>query len=161
MSNQILQAGRALAVIPSDYANIPFPAVVTSGMNSDVVSPNELADPNNNFIVANVKTGDIVYNVTSQLAATVLKVVNENTLKLNNDIFTVYDCEYIIYQASPQTGSGNMGCVLYVGSNGNVDIITTGQDNVTLVGVNKGSFIPVHVLKVTEATTATDIVALW
>lgn len=161
MSNQILQGGRALEVIPSDNANIPFPAIVTIGLNSDVISPNQLVDPNVEFIAANVKIGDIVYNITSQLAATVTKVVGQNTLNLNADIFTVYNCEYIIYQASSETGNGNMGCVFYVGGNGDVNVVTTGQDNVTFFGMNKGSFVPMHVLKITGATTATKIVAIW
>jgi hypothetical protein len=159
MSNQILQAGRALAVIPSDNARIPYPAVVVSGENNDVVSAGQLVDPNVSFTYVGV--GDVVYNITDQTAATVTQVVDANTLNLNADIFTALDCVYIIYQQSPQTGNGNQGCVLYVGSNGNVDITTTGQDNVTLVGVNKGSFIPVHVLAVRAGTTATSILALW
>ena len=159
MSNQILQAGRALAVIPSNNARIPYPAVVVSGYNNDVVSAGQLVDPNVEFTYVGV--GDVVYNITDQTAATVTQVVDINTLNLNADIFTTYDCQYIIYQQSPQTGNGNQGCVLYVGSNGNVDITTTGNDNVTLVGVNKGSFIPVHVLAVGAGTTATSILALW
>lgn len=161
MSNQILQAGRALTVIPSDNANIPFPNVVISGNNSDVVSAGQLVDVNVNFITANVNTGDIVYNITLQLAATVTKVVDLETLDLNADIFTVDTCDYIIYAASSAAGYSNQGCVLYVGGLGDLDVVTTGQDNVTFFGINAGSFIPVHCVKVTAATTAEYIVALW
>ena len=161
MSNQILQAGRALTVIPSDNANIPFPNVVALGINSDIVSADQLVDPNVSFTAANVNTGDIVYNITLQLAATITKVVDQYTLDLNADIFTAYDCDYIIYAASSAAGYSNQGCVLYVGGLGNLDVVTTGQDNVTFFGINAGSFIPVHCVKVTAATTAQHIVALW
>jgi hypothetical protein len=159
MSNQILQAGRALAVIPSDNAKIPYPAIVVSGQNNDVVSAGQLVDPNVNFTYVGV--GDVVYNITEQTAATVTQVVSENTLNLNTDIFTTYDCLYIIYQQSPQTGNGNQGCVFYVGGAGDVEVTTTGNDNVTFFGVNAGSFVPVHVLAIGAGTTATNILALW
>ena len=161
MSNQILQAGRALAVIPSDNARIPYPQVVVTGANSDVVSAGQLVDPNVEFTYVGV--GDVVYNLTDYTAATVTQVVDANTLNLNADIFTTYDCSYIIYQQSPQTGGGNQGCVLYVGGAGSLQIVTTGFDDVTLVGINAGSFIPIHVVQVKSAGegTATSILALW
>lgn len=162
MSNQILQAGRALAIIPSDNAPIPSPAVVTYGINSDAVSAGQLVDPNADFIATHVAVGDVIYNTTSDLAATITQVVDINTLNLNADIFTVLDQNYIIYQQSPQTGSGNTGCVLYVGGLGDLAVTTTGNDDVTFVGINAGSFIPVHILKIkSTGTTATNILALW
>ena len=160
MSNQILQAGRALAVIPSDNARIPYPQVVVSGVNTDVVSAGQLVDPNVEFTYVGV--GDVVYNITDQTAATVTQVVDANTLNLNADIFTTYDCEYIIYQQSPQTGGGNQGCVLYVGGTGDLEVVTTGFDDVTFFGIIGGSFIPVHVVQVKSTlTSATNIIALW
>ena len=163
MSNQILQAGRALAVIPSDNARIPYPQVVVSGSNDDPAT-NLLVDPNtNDFLTSGVATGDVVYNITAQLAATVVRVIDVFTIELNADIFTTVNDEYIIYQQSPQTGGGNQGCVLYVGGAGSLQIVTTGFDDVTLVGINAGSFIPIHVVQVKSAGegTATSILALW
>ena len=59
-------------------------------------------------------------------------------------------------------GSGNNGCVLYVGAAGDVQVITVGGDNVTFVGVNEGTFLPVLVKQVVStSTTATSILALW
>lgn len=160
MSNQILQAGRALAVIPSDNARIPYPQVVVTGINSDVVSAGQLVDPNVEFTYVGV--GDVVYNITEQTAATVTQVVDANTLDLNANIFPNYDCEYIIYQQSPQTGNGNQGCVLYVGGTGDLEVVTTGFDDVTFFGIIGGSFIPVHVVQVKSTlTSATNIIALW
>lgn len=60
------------------------------------------------------------------------------------------------------TGGTNNGCVLYVGGAGNLKVLTVGGDEVTLVAVPAGSFIPVHVLRVfSTGTTASSIVALW
>ena len=59
-------------------------------------------------------------------------------------------------------GSGNRGCVLYVGGAGNLRVLTVGGDDVTFTGVQAGTFLPVHVLRVFSTnTTATGIVALW
>jgi hypothetical protein len=63
---------------------------------------------------------------------------------------------------STADGSGNNGCVLYVGVTGNVRVLTAGGDDVTLVGVSAGQFIPVQVVKVfATGTTSTNILALW
>ncbi len=62
---------------------------------------------------------------------------------------------------STATGK-NFGCLLYVGTAGNVKVETVGGDEVTLVGINTGAFIPVQVKKVfATGTTASNILALW
>jgi hypothetical protein len=67
-----------------------------------------------------------------------------------------------IPSVSSQDGSGNNGCVLYVGTKGNLKIMTVGGDEVTFTNIQDGSFIPVQVLKVfSTGTTASNIVALW
>jgi len=59
-------------------------------------------------------------------------------------------------------GTGNNGCVLYVGVAGDLKVKTIGGDDVVFTGVLAGSFIPVQVLRVfATGTTATNIVALW
>ena len=59
-------------------------------------------------------------------------------------------------------GGVNNGCILYVGGAGNVKVLTTGGDEVTLFSAQAGLVIPVKVLKVfATGTTATNIVALW
>lgn len=62
--------------------------------------------------------------------------------------------------APPNNGVNN-GCVLYVGTGGTLHVLTVGGDNVTLVGVQSGSFIPVQVLRVFTDSSASNIVALW
>ena len=59
-------------------------------------------------------------------------------------------------------GGVNNGCVLYVGGAGNIKVETVGGDEVTFVGINTGTFLPVQVVKVfATATSATNILALW
>ena len=67
-----------------------------------------------------------------------------------------------IPNVSTQDGSGNNGCVLFVGVAGNIRVLTVGGDDVTFVGINTGAFIPVQVLRVfATGTTAGSILALW
>ncbi len=68
----------------------------------------------------------------------------------------------IIPNPSNQDLSGNNGCVLYVGTGGNLRVLTVGNSDITFSNIQSGQFVPVHVLKVyATGTTATDIIALW
>lgn len=63
---------------------------------------------------------------------------------------------------SVNTEASKSGNVLYVGTNGNIKVMTVGGDEVTFVNIQGGSFIPVQVLKVfATGTTASNILALW
>ncbi len=67
-----------------------------------------------------------------------------------------------IPSVSTQDGSGNNGCVLYIGGAGNIRVTTAGGDDVIFYGILAGSFLPVQVIKVWSSdTSATNIVALW
>jgi len=161
MSATIIQGHRALKVLPSDNAEIPFPAPAQAGVNTSVVAT-QLVDSAATFVTNFVRTGDIVYNVTDSTSATVVSVTNETTLVLNADIFLAAAKSYVVYQASAQTTIGNQGCVLYIGGPGNVTMTTNGGDIITLVGLNGGQFVPVQCVKVfATGTTATSIIALW
>lgn len=60
------------------------------------------------------------------------------------------------------SGGTNNGCVLYVGQAGNVRVLTAGGDDVTFVGLNTGSFVPIQVVRVfATGTNAEEILALW
>ncbi len=60
------------------------------------------------------------------------------------------------------SGGTNNGCVLYIGGAGNVKVETVGGDEVTFVGINTGTFLPVQVVKVfATGTSATNVLALW
>jgi len=67
-----------------------------------------------------------------------------------------------IPSVSTQDGSGNNGCVLYVGTGGTLKVSTIGGDEVTFTGIVSGTFVPVQVLRVwSTGTSASNIVALW
>jgi hypothetical protein len=62
--------------------------------------------------------------------------------------------------ASPNTSA--WPCVLYVGTGGNVRVLTAGGNDVILNNVAAGTFIPIQVVRVYSTnTTASDILALW
>jgi hypothetical protein len=143
-------------VITSDYCNLPFPQKIVTSTNTLTAILPLLLDSNVDFRALNVQAGDIVYNTTANLAATVEVVLNQNALQLNTQIFTSIGDTYTLYN-----GANKDGAVLYVGGAGNLTIQTEAGDDITLVGVLKGTFIPVYTRKVYASTTATNIVALW
>lgn len=154
---QKLQVGTALNIVKSDNANIPFPAVVTSGTGVAPVA-NELEDSvTGAFITKNVQTGDVVYNTTTGLAATVVTVISEENLTLNANIFTGASDDYVIYSQNTKEA-----CVLYIGTGGNLRVLTASGQDVTFTNVLGGTFLPVQTLKVfSTGTSASGLVALW
>lgn len=161
MPTQKLQPSRALTVIKSDNADIPSINLVDLGVNTSITSL-RLVSSGSTFVTDNVKVGDVVYNLTDGLAATVVSVVSQTEVVLNADIFTATAKTFQIYQQSPQTGLGNQGCVLYIGTGGDIKVLTSGNDVVTFVNVQDGIFFPINVIKVYETgTSALNIIALW
>jgi len=160
MAYQKLQAGLAVDVIPSDTINIPVPNVTISGTSIATSSPtSKLKSTTSDFIEANVKAGDTVYNTSTTGIAKVVQVEDANTIVLTADIFNVGNQSFAVYSSMDHP---NQGCVLYVGGAGDLAVVTSSGSEVTLVGVLAGSFIPVQVLRVEATnTTATNIVALW
>ena len=152
---------RALAVIKSDNANVPYPAESSSGTNTSVTVAS-LVDSAATFVTNNVATGDIVYNTTDGTAATVVSVTSQTTLVLNADIFTATAKTFVVYTASPQTSNGNPGCYIYVGGAGNVKVTTIGGDIITFTATPVGQVLPVQIIKLhSTGTTATLVNALW
>lgn len=157
---------RALQIFPSDNANIPFINKITSGQNTSA-NVDTLTDSSADFIKDNIKEGDIVFNLSNSTSATVIKVKTSTQLDLNADIFVTDPQEYIVYQASPQTGLGNQGCYLYIGDTGEgtgaVTVTTIGGDIVTFNGIFRGTVLPIQVIKLHETNTSNvnKIVALW
>lgn len=151
---------RALSVIKSDNANIPYPADAASGTNT-ATGANQLIDSAATFVTKAIAPGDIVYNTTDGTAATVVSVTNQTTLVLNANIFAATAKAYVVYQASSQTTIGNAGCYLYVGGGGTLVVTTASGDIVTFTGVIAGTILPVQVIKLASASTATSVIALW
>jgi hypothetical protein len=53
-------------------------------------------------------------------------------------------------------------CTLYIGTGGNLRVLTEGNDDVIFVNVLGGTTLPVNIVRVfTTGTTASNIVALW
>ncbi len=154
---------RALNVFPSDNANIPFPTVIESGTTTNS-GPSQLIDANALFVTNGVKTGDIVISNSNDLMVTVAEVIDENTLLLSANLFSLgYD--YTVYQASSQSGLGNQGCYIYIGNatDGAITVTTIGGDIVTFNGLVSGTILPVQVIKL-HATGTSDVAkirALW
>jgi len=157
------QYTRALKVIPSDDATIPYPNVKVSSTATSAAT-NELIDSGVNFTEFNVKTGDIVYNITDNIAATVLEVVSTTELLLNADAFPTSGANYVIYNASSQTSNAPQGCYLYIGADGDVDVTTLGGDRVIFENLKAGTILYVQVIKVHSSASesaSTNILALW
>ena len=90
MSYQKLQGYKALGVLPSDVANVPYPVLKENEIegSTTLVEVDKLIDKNGlaDFIRKGVKPGDIVYNMTLGTAATVVSVDTPDQLTLNANI---------------------------------------------------------------------------
>jgi hypothetical protein len=156
-----LQVGRALKVVLSDTINIPNPsAPVGAGATTGTGGGGtHLIDSTQNFITQNVRIGDIIYNLTDGTAATVSSILNATTIVCSAAIFSTTPKSYGVY---PSAANEN-GCVLYVGTAGDVRVLTIGGDTVTFTAVPAGTFMPVSVKRVysTGTVAAASILALW
>jgi len=156
MAYQKLQTSTALNIVSTNNAEIPYPNIVETGTATSLVA-NQLVDSAATFVANNVQVGDVVYNTVSLQAATVVSVINQTTVLLNANIFTVLGEAYTIYVQNDKNPS-----VLYIGTGGNLRVITAGGQDVTFNGILGGTFLPVQVLKVFQTgTTATNLIALW
>jgi hypothetical protein len=156
-----LQPSRAIVAHKSDNADIAVPYQIAGGSNTTVTAF-KLINSAATYITKNIKTGDVVHNDTAGTAATVVSVQSQTELTLNADIFPSTGQVYAIYAMSPQTNLGNQGCVLYVGTGGNLRVTTSGNDILTFVNVQDGTFFPINVIKLwSTGTTATNIIGLW
>jgi hypothetical protein len=164
MAYEKLQGYLALEALPADQANIPYPALLKAGQTNAVAAPvvNTMEDAVGGFETTNkVYAGDIVYFAAS--AATVLDVISDTELLLNNASGQAASQDYVIYQASSYLNlqDANNGCVLYVGGSGDLKVDTIAGSTVTFKAVPIG-FFPVQVKKIYgTGTTASSIIALW
>jgi len=156
MAYQKLQAGEALAVIPSDTIRVPNPAAIANTGTSAAPTGAQLVGTGTEF-TKTVAVGDIVYDTTNSVVATVDAIVSDTVLTTSAAIAT--GASYVIYS---QANNPSNGCVLYVGVAGDVKVKMVGGNDVVFKGATAGSFLPINVLQVfATGTTATDIVALW
>lgn len=157
MATQKLQVGRAFTTVMfSDNVDIPFPELSASG-NATGGSLTTLQDSTANFVQGQINPGDIIYNMTTQDADIVVGINSPTEIKTAG-----YGGGYSAGQVYKiYAGQNNDGCVLYVGTGGDLIVETVGGDTVTLVNVNSGQFIPIQVKKIKIGSTAADILALW
>jgi hypothetical protein len=153
---------RAINVIASADCDVPNPALFIVSCQSTGTATNQLIDINADFIAAGVQVGDIVYNVTEQLAATVINVINSTTLELNGDAVQagLSDCD--IY-AGTQNSASSAGCFLYNPSAVTriaVSVKTIGGDAVAFDISQNFQFCPIQVRSVISSS-GTPIIALW
>jgi hypothetical protein len=161
MAYEKLQGYLALEVYPSDNANIPYPAIVVSSTVT-AVAANKLIDTTVDFKANGTLSGDIIYNTTAKTSATIISIDDANTLSLNADIISASDT-YIVYNASAVNNyqKANNGCVLYIGTSGDLKVDTISGTTVTFKTVPTG-FFPVQVSKVyATGTTGAEVIALW
>ena len=155
MAYQKLQGRRAINVYPNDDVRIPSPSDLVASGDNDAVAANLLEDSTANFI-GKVIPGATVYNTTTNLTATVLKV-QETVLTLSEDIFLADPNGYAVYNTNNSEGP-----VLFVGTGGTLAIKTVGGDLVQLTNLANASFIPIMISSVQDTgTTCSDIIALW
>jgi len=155
MAYQKLQGRRAINVFPNDDVIVPSPSDLVASGDNDAVAANLLEDSTANFI-GKVIPGATVYNTTTNLTATVLKV-QETVLTLSEDIFLADPNGYAVYNTNNSEGP-----VLFVGTGGTLAIKTVGGDLVQLTNLANASFIPIMISSVQDTgTTCSDIIALW
>jgi hypothetical protein len=134
-----------------------MPSLILQGTASSS-SPFKLIDNTVDFIALGVQVGDTAYANIS--GAMVTNIDSATVLSLNLDIISGGGDAYELYSGTNMSGTIEP-CVLYIGVGGDVDVVTAGGDTVTFAGVQSGSFLPVHVVRVLTGTSANKIIALW
>ena len=162
MAYQKLQVSEGLDVIPSSSVNIPDPSTEALRGTTDGTTANKLDLSTATFLSDGIDAGKaIVYNTTDSTCAYVTNVDSDTVLSLSADIMTTGE-DFVIYNAA------TIGCILYIGSAGDVDVQMAQQNGqstspieLSFKNVTNASFLPTQVVRVSNSTTASDIIALW
>jgi hypothetical protein len=156
MAYQKLQTERANLVVPSDTIDIPDPGLAITSSTDTAGASSKLTDSTKNFNALNVKVGDIIHNTTDNTVATVTAIDGDEVLSISANIMALGEA-YTIFSVPDKASA----CVLYVGTAGNVSVITRGGDEVLFTAIPAGTFVPVQVTRVkVTGTTASTILAL-
>ena len=159
MAYQKLQAYSALELHESDTVEIPDPSSFVMTGQATATTTNKLDMAGASFTTRGIVKNAIVYNTTDKTAAFVTAVDSDTVLSLSADIMANGE-NFDIYNAPTN------GCVLYVGSTGDLVVevagtaIKNGVDEITFKNVPVG-FFPVQVIKLKANTTASNIIGLW
>ena len=160
MPYQRLQVSRALPVYATTTGiNIPDPDFAgITGANATSTTNKLTVAAADTFTASTVQTGFIVENVTNGTYARVTAIDSGTQLSLSGDIFSTAGDTFQIYSQSTR------GCILYVGGTGDLKVITAGGDEVTYKEVQKGTFLPIQVIRIVTLSgsgLASDFIAHW
>jgi len=153
MAYQKLQVGTGVKVIKSDTIDVPNVAGPSVSGTATATTTNKLVDSGAAF--SSNLVGFIVYNTTDSTVAKVTAVDSPTQLTLSANIMANGE-NYTLYSDT------NPGCVLYSGSGGDIEVLTSSGALLLFSTVPAGSFLPVQVKRVLASnTSATNILALW
>lgn len=158
------QPTRALEVVLPNDCNIPNPALYMGVVFAVQVREGNIVDCDVTAGYLNtigLKAGDIMY-LRPFIGLTVTGVEpggQSFTVNIQHD--PMAPTEPIGINAELYNGADdNQGCILYVGTGGNVYTITAGGDVTEYYNVPSGQIIPVQTLAITGGS-AENIIALW
>tara|TARA_R100001510_G_C7635832_1_gene193996 strand:+ start:884 stop:1381 length:498 start_codon:yes stop_codon:yes gene_type:complete len=165
MAYQKLQTSAALAVIPSATVMIPDVSTkIFSGTGDFSVAGTLTAvGASPLFTAKNIQAGAIVYNTTAQKAYYISSVTSDTVLSIDPSDAGGATDSYDIYMSATQ------GCILYVGTTGNLTVQMAADKDVppntvtelTYSNLPDSAFLPIQVVRVDNTTTASNIIALW
>lgn len=111
----------------------------------------------NNFVDA-CNVGDTIVNTTVNEATFITSIVSEVEMVVST-IGTMAGTNAITAYTDP---NANIGCILYIGGAGNVKVRTASGQDVTYIGLNAATWLPVQITKLfSTGTTATNMVVNW
>ena len=160
MPYQRLQVSRALPVYATTTGiDIPDPDFAgITGANATSTTNKLTVSAADTFTASTVQTGFIVENATNGTYARVTAIDSGTQLSLSGDIFSTAGDTFQIYSQSTR------GCILYIGGTGDLKVITAAGDEVTYKEVQKGTFLPIQVIRIVTLSgsgLASDFIAHW
>ena len=150
----------AIDVIPNDDINIPQPGALVSGTSTG--SGTTLTDASAKFL--NSSTNELGYNITggdvvriSGTEAEILSVDSDTQLTLKTSLTAG---NYEIFKGNSAKTSSD-GYSLYVGTSGDVEVVTVKGTQVVVRNVKEGEQLDLQVVRVLASnTSASNITAL-
>lgn len=172
MSYEKLQPSGAIEVIPDNVNPIFRPSCFVLSSNTGIQhtgssdQSGKLRDNSASFLTT-LKVGDVVRNATAfsrQGIVTAIISDHEADIQITSgqsaNVALLNDgTAYRVYR--PSVEGPQRGCILYVGTQGNLDVETAGGDRVVFRNVLAGSYTPVQVVRVFGPGGAGNLIGLW
>jgi len=159
MASLKLQANRATPAILSDTINLVDAASLSASGTTTSTTADKLVNTAGLFTTTElIAIGDIVVNTTAAdpypTSAKVTAIDSATTLSLDANIMASGET----YEIFRETTDGQ---VLYIGTAGDLSVVTAGGDSRIFKNIIGGTFFPTNVVRVNlTGTTARDIIAL-